>query len=175
MNSAADSGTHPNSADVLSHLPTLHPMWSATDIPIADCAVPSRLPASRDQPPNPAFMRQSTRGGYHPPHRALKRLAVPLARFRAPSRPSVDRRTEYTRMKPTLTSRPTPALVGATVDLNTTSRELTELLDEVDTLLTRLTDAESTWSQVAHRRGTRASIECAKHAALLGNSAVRSA
>ena len=50
-------------------------------------------------------------------------------------------------MKPTLTSRPTPALFGATVDLNTTSRELTELLDEVDTLLTRLTDAESTWSR----------------------------
>ena len=50
-------------------------------------------------------------------------------------------------MKPTLTSRPMPALVGATVDLNTTSRELTELLDEVDTLLTRLTDAESTWSR----------------------------
>ena len=37
----------------------------------------------------------STLGGYARAHRALKRLAVPLAPFPAPSRPSVDRATEY--------------------------------------------------------------------------------
>ena len=37
----------------------------------------------------------STLGGYARAHRALKRLGVPLAPFPAPSRPSVDRATEY--------------------------------------------------------------------------------
>ena len=37
------------------------------------------------------------------------------------------------------------------------------------------TQEHDTIEVAIHRRGTRASIECAEHAALLGNSAVRSA
>ena len=66
-------------------------------------------------------------------------------------------------------------MLDTKTDVETTSRELTELLDEVDTLLTRLTDAESTWSRWLTGVAPEHRSSCAKHAALLGNSAVRSA